>query len=111
MSQRHPAADLQMIPLDQIVVLNPRDRNGKVFEEIIGNIKSLGLKKPVTVTVEAPMAEKDALGNYRFLMQQAGKNMSADQFDAWMKANGIRVARGGTASAKPEASAASKPKR
>ena len=50
MSQRHPAADLQMIPLDQIVVLNPRDRNGKVFEEIIGNIKSLGLKKPVTVT-------------------------------------------------------------
>ncbi len=51
-------------------------------------------EKPVTVTVEAPMAEKDALGNYRFLMQQAGKNMSADQFDAWMKANGIRVARG-----------------
>ncbi len=50
MSQRHSAADLQMIPLDQIVVLNPRDRNGKVFEEIIGNIKSLGLKKPVTVT-------------------------------------------------------------
>lgn len=67
-------------------------------------------EKPVTVTVEAPMAEKDALGNYRFLMQQAGKNMSADQFDAWMKANGIRVARGGTASAKPEASAASTPK-
>ncbi|AUZ54400.1 hypothetical protein GXB84_15635 [Stenotrophomonas acidaminiphila] len=62
-------------------------------------------EKPVTVTVEAPMAEKDALGNYRFLMQQAGKNMSADQFDAWMKANGIRVARGGAA-AKPEAAPA-----
>jgi len=58
--------------------------------------------KPVTVTVEAPMAEKDALGNYRFLMQQEGKNMSADQFDAWMKANGIRVARGNT----PEGAAA-----
>jgi hypothetical protein len=52
--------------------------------------------KPVTVTMEAPMTEKDALGNYRFLMQQEGKNMSADQFDAWMKANGIRVARGNT---------------
>lgn len=59
-------------------------------------------EKPVTVTVEAPMAEKDAQGNYRFLMQQEGKNMSADQFDAWMKANGIRVARGSAAQAKPE---------
>ena len=34
----HPTA-LQMIPIDQIVVLNPRDRNGRVFEEIVGNIK------------------------------------------------------------------------
>lgn len=50
MSKPHQATDLQMIPVDQISVLNPRDRNGRVFEEIIGNIKSLGLKKPVTVT-------------------------------------------------------------
>jgi len=54
--------------------------------------------KPVTVTVEAAsVAQKDALGNYRFLMQQDGANMSADQFDAWMKANGIRVAQGAPA--------------
>ncbi|SBV35114.1 Rare lipoprotein A [uncultured Stenotrophomonas sp.] len=54
--------------------------------------------KPVAVTVEvAPVAQKDALGNYRFLMQQGGANMSADQFDAWMKANGIRVAQGAPA--------------
>ncbi|GAD24101.1 ParB N-terminal domain-containing protein, partial [Acidovorax sp. MR-S7] len=50
MTKRHHATDLQMIPVDQIAVLNPRDRNGRVFEEIVGNIKSLGLKKPVTVT-------------------------------------------------------------
>lgn len=50
MSRQHPATDLQMIPVDQIAVLNPRDRNGRVFEEIVGNIKSIGLKKPVTVT-------------------------------------------------------------
>ncbi|MGB3394329.1 MAG: hypothetical protein WA956_12485 [Stenotrophomonas sp.] len=54
--------------------------------------------KPVTVTLETPVAQKDALGNYRFLMQQDGANMSADQFDAWMKANGIRVAQGAPAS-------------
>lgn len=54
-------------------------------------------EKPISVTVEAPAAEKDALGNYRFLMQQGETRMSADQFDAWMKANGIRVAKGAPA--------------
>jgi len=60
---------------------------------------------PVIVTVPAaPTAEKDALGNYRFLMQEGENRMSADQFDAWMKANGIRVAKGApTAAAAPEA--------
>ncbi|WP_313173772.1 hypothetical protein [Stenotrophomonas sp.] len=50
--------------------------------------------KPIEVRVETPVAEKDALGNYRFMMQQGEQKMSADQFDAWMKANGIRVAKG-----------------
>jgi ParB family chromosome partitioning protein len=50
MTKQHHRTDLQMIPVDQIAVLNPRDRNGRVFEEIVGNIKSIGLKKPVTVT-------------------------------------------------------------
>ena len=50
MTRQHQNTDRQMIPVDQIAVLNPRDRNGRVFEEIVGNIKSIGLKKPVTVT-------------------------------------------------------------
>ena len=50
MTRQHHSSDLQMIPVDQIAVLNPRDRNGRVFEEIVSNIKSIGLKKPVTVT-------------------------------------------------------------
>ncbi|WP_305805557.1 hypothetical protein [Stenotrophomonas sp. YIM B06876] len=41
--------------------------------------------------------ERDALGNYRFMMQQDGQKMGADQFDAWMKAHGIRVAKGAAA--------------
>jgi hypothetical protein len=64
--------------------------------------------KPVTVTVDVPAAQKDALGNYRFLMQQGENKMSADQFDAWMKANGIRVAKGAPA---PVAEAAKPAKR
>ncbi|WP_303749062.1 hypothetical protein [Stenotrophomonas pigmentata] len=55
--------------------------------------------KPIEVRVEAPLAEKDSLGNYRFMMQQGEQKMSADQFDAWMKANGIRVAKGAGAPA------------
>ena len=37
---------------------------------------------------------------YRFDMQQNGRRMSADEFDAWMKARGIRIATGAPASAK-----------
>lgn len=32
--------------------------------------------------------------NNRFEMNQNGRRMSADDFDAWMKARGIRVAKG-----------------
>lgn len=63
MSKEHPSSELQMIPIDQIEVLNPRDRNSRVFEEIVGNIKNVGLKKPITVT-----PRKDADGNERFLL-------------------------------------------
>ena len=43
-------SDLQMIPMDSVEVLNPRDRSNRIFEVIVDNIKTLGLKKPVTVT-------------------------------------------------------------
>ncbi|GBG12995.1 chromosome partitioning protein, ParB family [Novimethylophilus kurashikiensis] len=48
----HPvmSADVRMIPINRIHVLNPRERNGKIFSEIVGNIKAIGLKKPITVT-------------------------------------------------------------
>lgn len=50
MTKEHPSCDLQMIPIDKIDVLNPRDRNGRIFDDIVGNIKEIGLKKPITVT-------------------------------------------------------------
>ena len=43
-------SEMKMIEIDQIDVLNPRDRNKKVFDEIVANINSIGLKKPITVT-------------------------------------------------------------
>jgi len=35
--------------------------------------------------------------DYRFHMEQDGRKMSADEFDAWMKARGIRIATGAPA--------------
>jgi len=45
-----PTPQLRLIPIDQIEILNPRERNPRVFEQIVGNIQQIGLKKPVTVT-------------------------------------------------------------
>lgn len=58
-----PAGDLRMIPINKIDVLNTRERNTKIFDEIIKNIRALGLKKPITVT---PRSGKD--GEERFLL-------------------------------------------
>ena len=45
------------IPVDQIDVLNPRERNNRIFAEIVANIKAIGLKKPVVVTRRPGAAE------------------------------------------------------
>lgn len=63
MTKEHPTSKLQMIPIDKIEVLNPRDRNTRIFDDIVGNIKDIGLKKPITVT-----PRKDANGNEKFLL-------------------------------------------
>jgi len=41
---------VQLIPVDQITVINPRVRNKKIFREIVDNIAEIGLKRPITVT-------------------------------------------------------------
>jgi ParB family chromosome partitioning protein len=41
---------VQMIPISQINVLNPRSRNKLIFQSIVTNISDLGLKKPITVS-------------------------------------------------------------
>jgi rare lipoprotein A len=42
---------------------------------------------------------------YRFDMTQNGRRMTAEEFDAWMKARGIRVATGKPAGSEPAAAA------
>lgn len=50
MTKQHRQGSVHMIPIELIVVLNPRDRNHRIFGEIVNNIKTIGLKKPITVT-------------------------------------------------------------
>lgn len=63
MSQHVQPAEVRMIPIDQIEVINPRERNNRVFDEIVGNIKAIGLKKPIVVTPRAT-----AGGTERYLL-------------------------------------------
>lgn len=42
---------------------------------------------------------------WRFNMNQNGKNMTADEFSAWMKSRGVRVAKGAAPAAVPAAPA------
>jgi len=48
---RKQDSTVRMIPIDQITVLNPRQRGKKKFTGIVANIGRLGLKKPITVAM------------------------------------------------------------
>jgi ParB family chromosome partitioning protein len=63
MSKNLSPGELRMIPINKIDILNTRERNTKIFDEIVDNIRALGLKKPITVT---PRQGKD--GEERFLL-------------------------------------------
>lgn len=49
MTKKPKVFSVQMIPLEQIAVANPRARNQKAFRLIVESIANVGLKKPITV--------------------------------------------------------------
>lgn len=53
--------ELRSLPVDSIRVLNPRDRNQRVFESIVESIQKVGLKKPIVVT---PRSDADGTTYY-----------------------------------------------
>ncbi len=42
---------IQLIPISEIRVLNPRVRAKAKFRQIVHNIEQIGLKKPITVNM------------------------------------------------------------
>ncbi len=43
-------SDVQLVAIDKISILNPRDRNRTRFLEIVDSIRAVGLKRPITVS-------------------------------------------------------------
>ena len=49
MTEEQETITIEMIPVDQIAVINPRIRNKKTFLQIVDSISKVGLKRPITV--------------------------------------------------------------
>ena len=45
--------NIQLIPIDQIRIINPRHRDRRKFEPILQSIKNQGLKKPIQVSLRS----------------------------------------------------------
>ncbi|QNP39956.1 hypothetical protein [Lysobacter solisilvae (ex Woo and Kim 2020)] len=69
-----------------------------------GTLEAANTKKKPTKAAPKPAAAPAALApdSKRFNMTQDGKKMTADDFDAWMKKNGYRVATGAPAKSQAE---------
>jgi len=77
--------------------LRLRIENCRVANALPAASPSSGIVDPATYK---PKTQFDNTP-WRFDMNQNGKRMTAEEFDAWMKARGVRVAKGATPAAPP----------
>jgi ParB family transcriptional regulator, chromosome partitioning protein len=49
---------VKMVPVNEIHILNPRERNKNKFQKIVNNIANIGLKRPITIS-ERPNKRSD----------------------------------------------------
>jgi ParB family chromosome partitioning protein len=87
---RKPPTTVEMIPIDQITVLNPRARNRSVFNEITTNIAKVGLKRPITVSRRAGKGSPEydlvcGQGRLEALRQLGEKQIPAIVIEATME--------------------------
>jgi len=61
MSAQPALGEVRQVPIESIEVLNPRERNSRAFNEIVANIRAIGLKKPIVVT---PRPRSDGTDHY-----------------------------------------------
>jgi len=68
---------IKLIPIDKIVILNPRSRNKAAFQDIVKSIDLVGLKKPISVT--SRNTEQD--GGFYLLICGQGRLEAFKQLD------------------------------
>src|SRR5690606_33771167 len=68
--------------------------------DVAAIVPAPGVLDPDNPAAYKPRTEFDNTP-WRFNMSQNGKNMTADEFSAWMKSRGVRVARGAAPAAAP----------
>ena len=77
------------LTLDQVLLR----RQVETCRNVAGIIPAPGVVDPADPAAYKPRTEFDNTP-WRFNMSQNGKNMTADEFSAWMESRGVRVARG-----------------
>src|SRR5690606_3438268 len=85
LSQAYDAA----LSVDQVLLRLQVER----CRDIAGATPAPGVVDPANPAAYKPRTEFDNTP-WRFNMSQNGRNMTADEFSAWMESRGVRVARG-----------------
>ena len=67
MTTKKEKITVELIPIDQIMVINPRARNKTTFKQIVDSISKIGLKKPITVNRNP---NRDDPANYHLVCGQ-----------------------------------------
>lgn len=70
--------------------LSHASSTGATVEVVLSRIQHQECLAIAAAAANAPKPVQGG-GSYRFNMTQGGKRMTADEFDAWMKAQGVRV--------------------
>lgn len=88
--QSPPIAEELVSPTMGDTGLNHASSTGATVEVVLSRVQH---QECLAIAAAAANAPKPAQGggSYRFNMTQGGKRMTADEFDAWMKAQGVRV--------------------
>ena len=51
------APSVELIPIERIAIPNPRERDKRIFQELVDSISKVGIKQPITLTRANPEAE------------------------------------------------------
>jgi hypothetical protein len=85
-----PIAEELAVPVMSDTGLRQASSKGATVEVVLSRIQHQECLAIAAAAANAPKPVQGG-GSYRFNMTQGGKRMTADEFDAWMKAQGVRV--------------------